>query len=123
MSWRNQPRRRIVGGPGGVRTMIFTVHGEHPDGDHSEFVRITAAGAVFKAADLMGHGYTSVHICDQNSQIFGLIPSINSSSCDSRAPSGPTRRRARGPSLAETMRRKPCRAGRRHALPFTARAL
>ena len=33
--------------------MIFTVHGEHPDGDHSEFVRITAAGAVFKAADLM----------------------------------------------------------------------
>ena len=50
--------------------MIFTVHGEHPGGDHSEFVRITAAGAVFKAADLMGHGYTSVHICDQNRQIF-----------------------------------------------------
>ena len=50
--------------------MIFTVHGEHPDGDHSEFVRITAACAVFKAADLMGHVYTSVHICDQNSQIF-----------------------------------------------------
>jgi hypothetical protein len=50
--------------------MIFTVHGEHPDGDHSEFVRITAAGAVFKAADLMGHGYTSVHIRDQNSQTF-----------------------------------------------------
>ena len=38
--------------------MIFTVHGEHPDGDHSEFVRITAAGAVFKAADLLGNGYT-----------------------------------------------------------------
>jgi hypothetical protein len=50
--------------------MIFTVHGEHPDGDHSEFVRITAAGAVFKAADLLGNGYTRVHICDQNSQIF-----------------------------------------------------
>ena len=50
--------------------MIFTVHGEHPYGDHSEFVRITAAGAVFKAADLLGNGYTGVHICDQNSQIF-----------------------------------------------------
>jgi hypothetical protein len=50
--------------------MIFTVHGEHPDGDHSEFVRITAAGAVFKAADLMGLGWTGVHICDQNKQIF-----------------------------------------------------
>jgi hypothetical protein len=43
---------------------------KHPDGDHSEFVRITAAGAVFKAADLLGNGYTGVHICDQNSQIF-----------------------------------------------------
>ena len=50
--------------------MIFTVHGEHPDGDHSEFVRITAAGAVFKAADLMGLGYTGVHICDQNKPDF-----------------------------------------------------
>ena len=50
--------------------MIFTVHGEHPDGDHSEFVRITAAGAVFKAADLLGNGYTGVHFCDQHSQIF-----------------------------------------------------
>ena len=51
--------------------MIFTVHAEHPDGDHSEFVRITAAGAVFKAADLMGLGWTGVHICDQNKQVFG----------------------------------------------------
>ena len=50
--------------------MIFTVHGEHPDGDHSEFVRITVAGAVFKAADLMGRGWTGVHICDQNQRIF-----------------------------------------------------
>jgi hypothetical protein len=50
--------------------MIFTVHGERPDGDHSEFVRITAAGAVFKAADLMSHGWTGVHICDQNQKIF-----------------------------------------------------
>jgi hypothetical protein len=69
--------------------MIFTVHGEHPDGDHSEFVRITAAGAVFKAADLMGRGWTGVHICDQNQQIFGLTPSINSTSCANRTLSGP----------------------------------
>ena len=55
---------------------------------------------------LGGNGYTGVHICDQNSQIFGLIPSINSSSCGSRAPSRPTRRQARGPSVAETRRRK-----------------
>ena len=29
--------------------MLFTVHGDHPDGDHSKFVRISAVGAVFKA--------------------------------------------------------------------------
>jgi hypothetical protein len=69
--------------------MIFTVHGEHPDGDHSEFVRITAAGAVFKAADLMGHGWTGVHICDQNQRIFWPI---NSTSCANRTLSGPVER-------------------------------
>ena len=68
--------------------MIFTVHGEHPDGDHSEFVRITAAGAVFKAADLMGLA-TGVHISIRTSRYFGPTPSISSSVCGNRTPSGP----------------------------------
>jgi hypothetical protein len=49
----------------------FTIHGENPgSGGHSEFARETAAGAVFKAADLIGNGWTSVHISDENSKIY-----------------------------------------------------
>jgi hypothetical protein len=51
--------------------MSFTVYGEHPDsGGHSEFARETAAGAVFKAADLIGNGWTGVHISDENYKIY-----------------------------------------------------
>ena len=61
---------RIAGEPGKVRPMPFTVYGEHPGGGHSEYTRDTAIGAVFKAADLMGDGWTSVHIGDERGQIF-----------------------------------------------------
>ncbi len=51
--------------------MPFTVYGEHPGGGgHSEFTRDTATGAVFKAADLVGDGWTGVHICDEKNQIY-----------------------------------------------------
>jgi hypothetical protein len=51
--------------------MSFTVYGEHPDsGGLLEFDRQTAAGAVFKAADLMSNGWTRVHISDENSVIY-----------------------------------------------------
>jgi hypothetical protein len=51
--------------------MSFTVYGEHPgSGGHSEFARETAAGAVFKAADLIGHGWTGVHISDGKNNIY-----------------------------------------------------
>jgi hypothetical protein len=51
--------------------MPFTVFGEHPDGGgHSKFTRDTATGAVFKAADLMRDGWTGVHICDEQNQIY-----------------------------------------------------
>jgi hypothetical protein len=51
--------------------MSFTVYGEHPDGaGHSEFTRHSATGAVFKAADLMGDGWSGVHISDENNQIY-----------------------------------------------------
>jgi hypothetical protein len=49
----------------------FTIHGDYPDsGGHSEFARETAAGAVFKAADLIGNGWTSVHILDEKNKIY-----------------------------------------------------
>jgi hypothetical protein len=45
--------------------------GEHPDsGGHSEFARETATGAIFKAADLIGNGWTGVHISDENYKIY-----------------------------------------------------
>jgi hypothetical protein len=51
--------------------MPFTVCGENPaGGGHLEFTRDTAAGAVFKAADLMGNGWTGVYICDEKNQIY-----------------------------------------------------
>src|SRR5208283_4441460 len=51
--------------------MSFTVYGETPgSGDHWEFGRDTAAGAVFKAADLMRDGWTGVHILDEQNQIY-----------------------------------------------------
>jgi len=50
--------------------MSFTVHGDHPNGaGHSEFIRDTATGAVFKAADLISDGWAGVHICDEKNQI------------------------------------------------------
>jgi hypothetical protein len=52
------------------RPMSFTVHGKNPYGGHLEFARITAAGAVFKAADLVGDGWTGVHISDANNKIY-----------------------------------------------------
>ena len=61
----------IFGGPGKVCSMSFTVYGEHPgSGDHSKFARETAAGAVFKAADLISDGWTSVHISDEKNKIY-----------------------------------------------------
>ena len=49
----------------------FRIHGEYPgSGGHSEFARETAAGAVFKAADLIGNGWTSVHISDEKNKIY-----------------------------------------------------
>jgi hypothetical protein len=68
--WGPAHSARIAGEPGKVRPMSFTVYGEHPGGGHSEFTRDTAIGAVFKAADLMGDGWTGVHIGDERSQIF-----------------------------------------------------
>jgi hypothetical protein len=51
--------------------MSFTVYGETPgSGDHREFARETAAGAVCKAADLIGDGWTGVHISDQKNKIY-----------------------------------------------------
>lgn len=50
--------------------MLFTVHGDHPDGVHSTFLRISPVGAVLKATDLMGSGWTGVHICDETNQIY-----------------------------------------------------
>ena len=38
--------------------MAFTIHADRPNGDHSKFIRSTVVGAVFKAADLMGNGWT-----------------------------------------------------------------
>jgi hypothetical protein len=50
--------------------MSFTVYGEYPSGSRSKFARDTAAGAVFKAADLMGDGWTGVHISDEKNKIY-----------------------------------------------------
>jgi hypothetical protein len=50
--------------------MPFKVYGKHPGGGHLEFTRDTATGAVFKAADLMGDGWTGVHISDENDKIY-----------------------------------------------------
>jgi len=50
--------------------MAFTIHADRPNGDHSKFIRSTVVGAVFKAADLMGNGWTGVHICDETNQIY-----------------------------------------------------
>jgi hypothetical protein len=50
--------------------MVFTIHAEHRDDDPSKFVRISVAGAVFKATDLMGNGWAGVHICDERNQIY-----------------------------------------------------
>jgi hypothetical protein len=51
--------------------MSFTVYGETPgSGGHWEFTRDTAAGAVFKAADLIGDGWTDVHISDEKNQMY-----------------------------------------------------
>jgi hypothetical protein len=50
--------------------MAFTIHADRPNGDHSKFIRSTVVGAVFKAADLMGNGWTRVHICDETNQIY-----------------------------------------------------
>jgi hypothetical protein len=51
--------------------MSFIVYGERPDNaGHSEFVRETATGAVFKAADLIGNGWTCVHISDENCKVY-----------------------------------------------------
>jgi hypothetical protein len=51
--------------------MSFIVYGEHPNGAcHSEFDRASALGAVFKAADLMGDGWESVHISDEGNKIY-----------------------------------------------------
>jgi hypothetical protein len=50
--------------------MSFTVYGRNPCGGHSEFSRATAAGAVFKAADLVGDGWTGVHISDAKDNIY-----------------------------------------------------
>jgi hypothetical protein len=44
--------------------MSFAIYGEHPDGNRSAFARNTAAGAVFKAADLASSGMLDVHIID-----------------------------------------------------------
>ena len=58
-------------GLGEVYPMSFIVHGEHPNGGgHSEFERVTAAGAVFKAADLVGDGWSGVHISDAKNKIY-----------------------------------------------------
>jgi hypothetical protein len=55
----------------GSPRVSFTIHGEHPRrGGHSEFARETAAGAVFKAADLIGDGWMSVHISDEKNKIY-----------------------------------------------------
>jgi hypothetical protein len=51
--------------------MSFIVYGERPDsGGHSEFARESATGAVFKAADLIGNGWTCVYISDENLKIY-----------------------------------------------------
>jgi hypothetical protein len=50
--------------------MLFTVHGDHPDGVHSTFLRISPVGAVLKATDLIGSGWTGVHICDETNQTY-----------------------------------------------------
>jgi hypothetical protein len=51
--------------------MSFTVYGENPgSGDRWEFARETAVGAVFKAADLISDGWTSVHISDEKKKIY-----------------------------------------------------
>jgi hypothetical protein len=50
--------------------MSFTVYGKNPCGGHSEFERATAAGAVFKAADLLGDGWSGVHISDAKNKIY-----------------------------------------------------
>jgi hypothetical protein len=51
--------------------MSFTVYGEHPNVvGHSEFDRASALGAVFKAAEMMGDGWESVHISDHENKIF-----------------------------------------------------
>jgi hypothetical protein len=44
--------------------MSFTIYGEHPGDNRSAFVRNTAAGAVFKVADLASSGMLDVHIID-----------------------------------------------------------
>jgi len=69
---RNQPRRRIVGAPGKVGPNdIYRPRGAPGRAIIRNVVRIhPSAGAVFKAADLMGRGWTGVHICDQNQRIF-----------------------------------------------------
>jgi hypothetical protein len=56
---------------GKVHPMSFTVYCEHPgSGGHSEFVRESAAGAVFKAANLIGDGWLGVHISDEKNKIY-----------------------------------------------------
>jgi hypothetical protein len=56
--------------PGIECLMSFTVYGKNPCGGHSEFERVTAAGAVFKAADLVGDGWSGVHISDAKNKIY-----------------------------------------------------
>jgi hypothetical protein len=51
--------------------MSFKVYGENPgSGGHWEFARETAAGAIFKAADLIRDGWTGVHISDEKNKIY-----------------------------------------------------
>ncbi len=60
-----------MGGLGKIRPMPFTVYAEYPGRPgHSEFVRTTAAGAMLKAADLIGTGWLDVHICDEKHEIY-----------------------------------------------------
>ena len=59
--------------------MSFTVYGEHPgSGGLLEFDRQTAAGAVFKAADLMSNGGRAFTFQMKRASSIGLIGSISS---------------------------------------------
>jgi hypothetical protein len=57
--------------------MLFTVHGDHPDGVHSTFLRISPVGAVLKAPISLAVGGRGFTFAMKRTKLIGLIASIN----------------------------------------------